>query len=139
MMLFTEVRGLPVVPSAAGAGPLGTVVSLTVDIASGTVSHVRFRGGRLRRETALAWDAVDTIGPSAVRVRSTASAEPAVPHHDLLGHRVLTEAGSAHGTVLDAAFDTSTGRVLAVFTTRGEVAPERLLGIGDHALVVRAA
>ncbi|MCF2129656.1 PRC-barrel domain-containing protein [Strepomyces sp. STD 3.1] len=139
MMLFTEVRGLPVVPSAAGAGPLGTVASLTVDIASGTVSHVRYRGGRLRRETVLAWDAVETIGPSAVRVRSTGSTEPAVRHHDLLGHRVLTEAGSAHGTVLDAAFDTSTGRVLAVFTTRGEVAPERLLGLGDHALVVRAA
>ncbi|MFD4260047.1 PRC-barrel domain-containing protein [Streptomyces sp. NPDC058534] len=139
MMLFTEVRGLPVVPSAAGAGPLGTVVSLTVDVTSGSVSGVRFRVGHLHREKVLAWDAVVTIGPSAVRVRSTGGTEPVVTHHDLLGRRVLTEAGTAQGTVLDAAFDTATGRVLAVFTTRGEVSPGRLLGLGDHALVVRAA
>ncbi len=136
-MLFTEVRGLPVVPPG-GDGPLGTVTSLTVDIASGAVSHVRLRGGRFRRETVLPWDAVHTIDPTVVRVRPPTSAPNAVaPHHDLLGHRILTEAGTEHGTVLDAAFDPETGRVLAVFTTRGEVPPGHLLGLGDHALVIR--
>ncbi|MEW2264880.1 PRC-barrel domain-containing protein [Streptomyces sp. NPDC047853] len=136
MMLFTEVRGLPVVP-AAGAGPLGTVASLTVDIASGAVSHVRLRGGLFRKGVVLPWDAVRTIGPGAVRVRS-AAAPASVPHrHELLGRQVLTEAGAGHGTVLDVAFVPETGRILAVFTTRGEVAAGRLLGLGDHALVVR--
>ncbi|RDD91204.1 PRC-barrel domain-containing protein [Streptomyces parvulus] len=139
MMLFTEVRGLPVVPSAAGAEPFGTVASLDVDVSSGGVSRVRLRGRRLRRETALAWEAVETIGPGTVRVRSGARPEPAPDGHDLLGHRVLTEAGTSHGTVLDVAFDPATGRLLAVFTTRGEVSPVRLTGLGDHALVVRTA
>ncbi|WML84458.1 PRC-barrel domain-containing protein [Streptomyces sp. VNUA74] len=139
MMLFTEVRGLPVVPSAAGAGPLGTVASLDVDVAGRGVRHVRLRGGRLRRETALAWEAVEAIGPSSVRVRSTARPGPAPAGHDLLGHRVLTEGGTSHGTVLDVAFDPATGRLLAVFTTRGQVTPGRLMGLGDHALIVRTA
>ncbi|AKZ53988.1 conserved exported protein of unknown function [Streptomyces ambofaciens ATCC 23877] len=135
-MLFTEVRGLPVVP--AGAGPLGTVTSLTVDIASGAVSHVRLRGGLFRKETVLPWDAVRAIGPGAVRVRPAAVPDRAPHRHDLLGRQVLTDAGGGHGTVLDVAFVPETGRVLAVFTTRGEVAPDRLIGLGDHALVVRA-
>ncbi len=135
-MLFTEVRGLPVV-APDGAGPLGTVTSLTVDIASGTVSHVRLRGSRFGRPTALPWDAVHTFGPGAVRVRSTGAVEPVRPHHDLLGRRILTDTGAEHGTVLDVAFDTRTGRLLAVFTTRGELSADRLLGLGDYALVAR--
>jgi sporulation protein YlmC with PRC-barrel domain len=135
-MLFTEVRGLPVVPPG-GAGPLGTVTSLTVDIASGAVSHVRLRGGRFRRETALSWDTVHAIGPAGVRVRSASPTDTVPPRHDLLGRRVLTDAGTEHGTVLDAAFDPVTGHVLAVFTTRGEVPADHLLGLGDHALVIR--
>ncbi|MFH9729239.1 PRC-barrel domain-containing protein [Streptomyces sp. NPDC017260] len=135
MMLFSEVRGLPVVPPA---GPIGTVTSLTVDIASGAVSHVRLRGSRPGRTSVLSWDSVLAAGPGAVRVRSAAAPDTVPPHHDLLGRRVLTEAGTARGTVLDVAFDPETGRVLAVFTTRGEVPCDRLLGLGDYALVVRA-
>ncbi|CAB42942.1 hypothetical protein ACN6LC_000367 [Streptomyces violaceoruber] len=138
MMLFTEVCGLPVMPQE-GTAPLGTVTSLDVDVVSGTVSHVRWRGGRFRRETALPWDAVHTVGPGAVRVRS-AALEPVPPHHDheLLGRRILTETGTERGTVLDVAFDTLSARLLALFTTRGELPPGRLLGLGDYALVVRA-
>ncbi|MFJ6074570.1 PRC-barrel domain-containing protein [Streptomyces sp. NPDC093065] len=139
MMLFTEVRGLPVLaPEPAGSGPLGTVSSLTVDVGSGSVGHVRFRGGRFGRERALPWDAVDTIGPGAVRLRSAAAPGPVPFHHDLLGHRVLVDTGTEHGTVLDVAFDPRTARVLALFTTRGELPAERLLGLGEYALVVRA-
>ncbi|MGV9285134.1 hypothetical protein [Streptomyces sp. NPDC003730] len=136
MMLFTQVRGLPVLPPD-GAGPLGTVTSLTVDVVSGSVSHVRFRDGRFGREKALPWDAVHTLGPGAVRVRSVTvpDAEPA--HHELLGHRILFDTGTGHGTVLDVAFDPRTARLLALFTTRGELPADRLLGLGDYALVVR--
>ncbi|KAF2781925.1 hypothetical protein [Streptomyces sp. OM5714] len=142
MMLFTEVRGLPVLaPEPAGGGPLGTVSSLTVDVGSGSgsVSHVRFRDGRFGREKALPWDAVDTVGPGAVRLRSAAVLETLPSHHDLLGRRVLVETGTEHGTVLDVAFDTRTARLLALFTTRGELPAGRLLGLGGYALVVRAA
>ncbi|MEU4985433.1 PRC-barrel domain-containing protein [Streptomyces sp. NPDC021969] len=136
MMLFTEVCGLPVVRQE-GTAPLGTVTSLDVDVVSGSVSHVRWHGGRFRREQVLPWDAVHSVGPGAVRVRS-AAAGPAPPHHDLLGRRILTETGTERGTVLDVAFDTLSARLLALFTTRGELPPDRLLGLGDYALVVRA-
>ncbi|WP_405699040.1 hypothetical protein OHA99_33820 [Streptomyces coelicoflavus] len=146
MMLFTEVRGLPLLaPEPAGGGPLGTVSSLTVAVGSGSVSHVRFRDGRFGREKALPWDAVDTVGPGAVRLRSAAVLETLPSHHDLpthhdlLGRRVLVETGTEHGTVLDVAFDTRTARLLALFTTRGELPAGRLLGLGGYAVVVRAA
>ncbi|MFE0810450.1 PRC-barrel domain-containing protein [Streptomyces sp. NPDC058794] len=136
MMLFTEVRGLPVT-GPARTGPLGTVTCLTVDVASGAVSHVRLRGGRFRGATVLPWDAVHGIGPGGVRVGSADAVDNAPPCQDLLGRRILTEAGTEHGAVLDVAFDTETGRLLALFTTRGEVSPDRLLGLGDYAVVVR--
>ncbi|MFF9764547.1 MULTISPECIES: hypothetical protein [Streptomyces] len=68
-----------------------------------------------------------------------ASVRPAgvPPHRDLVGSRVLTECGEARGTVLDAAFDPVTARIEAVLTTLGELPADRLLGLGDHALVVR--
>ncbi|MEV6122565.1 PRC-barrel domain-containing protein [Streptomyces sp. NPDC052077] len=138
MRLFSEVRGLPVV--ARGGGPrLGTVASLAVDAASGTVTHLRFRAGRLRRAVAVPWAAVAVAGPGAVELRPGAAADPAPPGHTLLGRRVLTDRGDGRGTVLDAAFDPETGRLIAVLTTRGELPAHRLLGLGDHALVVRAA
>ncbi|CAL9351551.1 PRC-barrel domain-containing protein [Streptomyces sp. enrichment culture] len=137
-MLFSEVRGLPVVLPGR-AGPLGRVTSLTVDVADARVSHVRLRAGRFRRERVLPWDAVDTVGPGAVQIHSPTPPVPAPRRRDLLGHRVLTDAGNEQGTVLDVAFDPATGRLLALFTGHGEVPPTRLLGLGDHALVVRAA
>ncbi|MGW0818578.1 PRC-barrel domain-containing protein [Streptomyces viridiviolaceus] len=136
MMLFSQVRGRPVVASA-GAVELGVVTSLTVDTASGRVGHVRVRGGRFRRETVLAWDALESLGPDVVLVRSTAAPEPVPPRHDILGSRVLTEAGNERGTVLDVVFEPRTGRILTVVTTLDELPPDRLLGLGDHALVVR--
>ncbi|MGW5214928.1 PRC-barrel domain-containing protein [Streptomyces sp. NPDC004051] len=137
-MLFSRMRGLPVLARGDGSR-LGTVRALTVDAASGTVTHVRVRSGRLHRETVLAWEDVDAAGPGMLigLPPSSASAEPP-PHHDLLGSRVLTEDGEERGTVLDAAFDPLTARIEAVLTTRGELPAERLLGLGDHALVIRA-
>ncbi|MFD6327382.1 PRC-barrel domain-containing protein [Streptomyces sp. NPDC058442] len=137
-MLFSRVRGLPVLAPGDG-NRLGIVRALTVDAASGTVTHVRIRSGRLRRETVLAWADLDAAGPDMLIARppSSTSAEPP-PHHDLLGSRVLTEDGEERGTVLDAAFDPLTARIEAVLTTRGELPADRLLGLGDHALVIRA-
>nr|WP_258308547.1 PRC-barrel domain-containing protein [Streptomyces sp. NWU339] len=138
MMLFSRVRGLPVLTPGDGQR-LGVVRALTVDAASGTVTHVRIRSGRLRRETLLAWDDVDAAGPDMLIALppSSASAE-SPPHHDLLGSRVLTEEGEERGTVLDAAFDPLTARIEAVLTTRGELPADHFLGLGDYALVIRA-
>lgn len=137
MTYFSELRGLPVL-TVTDAAELGEVRSLTVDAASGTVTHLRVRGRRPRRETVLPWAAVHAVGPDAVLVRSADPADPAPPPHDPVDRRVLTDAGDERGTVRDLAFDPGTGRMRSVVTTLGEIPADRLLGLGDHALMIRA-
>ncbi|MEU4656889.1 PRC-barrel domain-containing protein [Streptomyces sp. NPDC023723] len=137
MTLFSEIHGLPVV-TLADAAELGTVTSLAVDAAAGTVTHLRVRGRRRRQETVLPWAALHAVGPDAVLVRSADPAGP-VPPHDPVDSRVLTDAGDEAGTVRDLVFDPDTGRVLRVVTAYGDIPADRLLGLGDYALVVRAA
>ncbi|MEU9631188.1 PRC-barrel domain-containing protein [Streptomyces luteogriseus] len=138
MMLFSEARGLPVL-TLGEAEEVGVVRSLTVDAVSGVVTHVRVRGRHSRKETVLAWGALHAIGPDAVLVRSAAEPAEVPPHHELPGLRILTETGDTLGTVQDVAFEPGTGRVEAVVTAHGDLPADRLLGLGDYALVVRAA
>lgn len=135
-MLFSRVRGLPVL-TPGDAERLGVVRALTVDAAHGRVTHVRIGRGRLRREAVVAWDALRAVGPDMLIVRPSGGPAGAPPHRDLLGSRVLTECGEERGTVLDAAFDPLTARIGTVLTTSGELPAGRLLGLGDHALVIR--
>ncbi|MER8225164.1 PRC-barrel domain-containing protein [Streptomyces sp. NPDC094143] len=136
-MLFSEARGLPVL-TLDDAQELGAVQALTVDAASGVVTHVRVRGPH-RKETVLPWGALHALGPDAVLVRSAAAPAEVPPHHELPGLRILAETGDQLGTVQDVAFEPGTGRLEAVLTTHGDLPPDRLLGLGEHALVVRAA
>ncbi len=135
-MLFSEARGLPVL-TLDDAQELGAVKALTVDAASGVVTHVRVRGPH-RKETVLPWGALHALGPDAVLVRSAAAPAEVPPHHELPGLRILTETGDQVGTVQDVAFEPGTGRLEAVLTAHGDLPPDRLLGLGAHALVVRA-
>ncbi|MFE2278718.1 PRC-barrel domain containing protein [Streptomyces sp. NPDC059454] len=136
MMLFSRVRGLPVL-TPGDADRIGAVRALTVDAASGEVTHVRIRRGRLRREAVVAWADLGAAGPDMLIARPSGRPAEVPPHHDLVGSRVLTECGEERGTVLDAAFDPATARIEAVLTTLGELPADRLLGLGDHALVIR--
>ncbi|MDT0386563.1 MULTISPECIES: PRC-barrel domain-containing protein [Streptomyces] len=136
-MLFSEARGLPVL-TLDDAEELGTVKALTVDAASGVVTHVRVRGPH-RKETVLPWGALHAVGPDAVLVRSAAAPSEVPPHHELPGLRILAETGDQLGTVQDVAFEPGTGRLEAVLTAHGDLPADRLLGLGAHALVVRAA
>ncbi|MBT3155126.1 PRC-barrel domain containing protein [Streptomyces sp. CHD11] len=141
-MLFSRVRGLPVL-TPGGDGRVGVVRSLSVDGAPWRVTHVVVARGRLHRSARVAWDALRAAGPGTLVVRGTGGRSGGGPgkvtdHHELVGSRVLTECGEERGTVLDAAFDPVDGRIEAVLTTAGEVPPDRLLGLGDHALVTRA-
>ncbi|MCX3290653.1 PRC-barrel domain-containing protein [Streptomyces sp. NEAU-H22] len=138
MMLFSEALGLPVL-TLTEAEEVGVVRSLTVDAVSGVVTHVRVRGRHSRKETVLAWGALHAIGPDAVLVRSAAEPAEVPPHHELPGLRILTETGDTLGTVQDVAFEPGTGRVEAVVTAHGDLPADRVLGLGDYALVVRAA
>ncbi|MBB6420290.1 PRC-barrel domain-containing protein [Streptomyces sp. AK010] len=77
--------------------------------------------------------------PDAVLVRTTAEPAEVPPHHELPGLRILTETGDTLGAVQDVAFEPGTGRVEAVVTAHGDLPADHLLGLGDYALVVRAA
>ncbi len=136
-MLLSQARGLPVL-TLEEAEELGVVRSLTVDAASGVVTHVRVRG-RHRKDTVLPWGALHALGPDAVLVRSAAPPAQVPPHHELQGLRILAETGDRLGTVQDVAFEPETGRLEAVRTAEGDLPADRLLGLGDYALVVRAA
>ncbi|MEU9540163.1 PRC-barrel domain-containing protein [Streptomyces mirabilis] len=138
MTLFSEIRGLPVV-TLGEANELGIVRSLTIDVVSGLVGQVRLSPARGRKEIAIDWSALHVIGPDAVLVRSGTALDTAPPPApvEILGVRVLTEDGDERGTVRDIAFDPVTGRVETMCTALGDIPGDRLVGLGDYALVVR--
>ncbi|GGX75728.1 PRC-barrel domain-containing protein [Streptomyces minutiscleroticus] len=140
-MLFSQVQGLPVV-TLGEAAELGVLASLTVEVASGHISHLRVSRPRGHQDTTIAWNALHALGPDAALVRSAAAldAEPATTpvHHEMLRQRILTEAGDERGTVKDVSFDPETGRIGTVHTALGELPADSLLGLGEYALVVRA-
>ncbi|MFF9275736.1 PRC-barrel domain-containing protein [Streptomyces griseosporeus] len=139
MMLFSQVRGLSVF-TAVEAEPLGRVEALTIDPRTSAVAVLRLSGGHGRVD-AIAWDAVEAVGPDAVIVRSRTAAEAgpadAPVHHEALGSRVLTDGGVEHGTVTDVSFDPSSGRVRTLHTALGDIPGEHLIGLGSYAAVVR--
>ncbi|MFF1450435.1 PRC-barrel domain-containing protein [Streptomyces sp. NPDC058274] len=140
-MMFSQAQGLPVV-TLGEADEIGVVKSLAIDAEAGLVTHARISGARGRKETALDWSAFHAFGPDAALVRSdtapdTATQAASTPH-DVLRARVLTEDGDERGTVKDIAFDPGTGRIETIYTALGEIPGDRLLGLGDYALVVRS-
>lgn len=139
-MLFSQARGLPVL-TAVEAASIGRLEDLSVDADTATVSYLRLSGAPAHAE-AIAWSAVEAVGPDAVIVRSRVAAERAAadvpPHHEVAGRRVLTDQGTEHGTVKDVAFDPDSGRVLTLHTALGDIPGERLIGVGPYAVVVHA-
>ncbi|MEU2923454.1 PRC-barrel domain-containing protein [Streptomyces sp. NPDC007251] len=139
MMMFSQALGLPVI-TAEEAEQLGRVESLTIDARNRRVACLRLSGAP-KHATTIAWNAVEAVGRDAVIVRSRVGTEPGqsdVPaHHEALGHRVLTEHGTAHGTVKDIAFDNTTGHILTLYTALGDIPADHLLGLGSYAVVVR--
>ncbi|WP_037853517.1 hypothetical protein [Streptomyces sp. NRRL S-340] len=138
MRLFTQTQGLPVI-TVEEAEPLGRVESLTIDPHTRSIACLRLSGAP-RHATAIAWNAVEGVGRDAVIVRSHAAGpgEKSFPaHQEALGHRVLTEDGTEHGSVKDIAYDSTTGRVLTLYTALGEISGDCLLGLGGYAVVVR--
>ncbi|BBC98504.1 PRC-barrel domain-containing protein [Streptomyces griseofuscus] len=141
MRLLSQTRGLPVITTEE-AEELGRVEDLTIDPRTRSVVCVRLSGAPKHAAT-IAWELIEGVGQDAVVVRSVASAGvgphefPA--HHEILGKRVLTEHGTAHGTVKDIAFDTATGHVHTLYTALGDISGDHLLGVGEYAVVVRGA
>ncbi|MFF7755290.1 hypothetical protein ACFZCP_40130 [Streptomyces sp. NPDC007971] len=139
MMLFSQAQGLPVI-TVEEAEPLGRVEGLTIDARTRSVACLRLSGAP-KHATTIAWNAVEGMGRDAVIVHFRAATDPGhqrfLAHQDAVGHHVLTEHGTAHGTVKDIAFDDTTGQVVTLYTALGDVSGDRLLGLGSYSVVVR--
>lgn len=56
--------------------------------------------------------------------------------YGMLHKRILTDTGHELGKVVDVAFDPADGSITAIVLEDGEVAGDRLLGVGPYAVVV---
>ncbi len=142
-MRLTECRKRSVLDTST-ALTLGKVDGLVLDPATRSVVAVtvKCKGDA----DTLLWGALQSFGPDAVTVAGQQALTEADEHvaglrgkkHAAVGKRVLTDAGDEAGTLEDVEFDPASGAITALLTSAGEVAGERLLGIGSYAVVVRA-
>ena len=144
MRRFTEVLGQPVV-SASSADKVGTVSALVVDPAGGRLAALRVKGPEA---DFVGWDDLRGIGPDAVVISSTDALRLArTPMEerardgdvDLIGKRVLTDAGAELGTLADVEFDPETGLLETVIVGERRLPGGGIRGVGPYAVVVRDA
>lgn len=134
MMSFRQVRGERVV-SSDDAQQMGKLAHLVVDPSTRRLSDVAIDGGK----RLVPWADVVAFGPDAVMVSSATGVhaptdDPA--KHDLLDRLVLSDCGNDCGAVHDVEFNPETGELLAILTEQGHVEPDRMLAIGDYAVVI---
>lgn len=141
-MLFSEARTRDVV-SAADGECVGRVDRFVVDPENARIGSLRLdKVADMQRY--LSWRDIQSFGPDQVTVASSRvlrlgdgpREERIRRDFGMLGKRALTDAGHELGTVDDVAFDPADGRITAIVLEDGEVAGERLLGVGPYAVVV---
>jgi sporulation protein YlmC with PRC-barrel domain len=141
-MRFSEASGRQVV-STSSAETVGRVDEFIVDArrrAIVALSLKRTDGG-----DTLLWTDIVAFGADAVTVTAADKIVDAAPaivalsgkDHRLVGKRVLTADGDDIGTVDDVEFDADTGTITSLLLATGDVAGDRLVGVGSYAVVVR--
>jgi sporulation protein YlmC with PRC-barrel domain len=146
-MLFSEAKGHKVVASST-ADTVAKVSGFVVDPVTRSVVAVHLKkaeGGDFLRwgdMVAFGADAVTVTDDSVIGDGGPDVAALAGKAHRVLGKRVLSSGGDELGKVDDVAFDPETGTISALVLGKGgsgEVAGDRLIGIGSYAVVVREA
>jgi uncharacterized protein YrrD len=140
-MLLSDIRNRRIMATGT-ATTVGKVVDIVVDARNSVVTAIRAE--RTSGGDTLHWtditrfgsDAVMVGSPDAVGAPAGRTAEILAGDHELVGKRLLTDAGDELGTVTDIAFDEDDGRVTAIRTADGSVSGS-LLGCGRYAVVVR--
>ena len=144
-MLFSQAKGHKVVASSTAA-TVGKVSGFVVDPVTRSVVAVQVK--KAEKGDFLRWADLVAFGADAVTVSDDSAIGDGGPDvsalagkaHRVLGKRVLTSGGDELGKVADVDFDPGTGTVSALVLGKGgggEVAGERLVGIGSYAVVVR--
>ncbi len=142
-MLFSKVRKRDVVNTAT-ATRVARVDGLVVLPGPARVALLRL-GKVSGAGTLVSWGDLQGFGPDAVTVATDAVIRPArddverrAENNDLdiLGKRVLTERGTELGTVTDVDFDPETGALTSLITKTETIPGQRLIGLGNYAVVV---
>lgn len=144
-MLFSEATGRTVL-STGTAETVGTVDGFLVDPVTAQVVALRLKKTLGSGDT-LHWAEVTSFGTDNVTVTSadavTQAADTAkdldTKSAQLLGKRLLTDAGTDIGTVDDIEFDPASGAVISLQTRNGPVYGDRLIGCGSYAVIVKDA
>lgn len=143
-MRFTEASGRQVV-STSTAETVGQISEFVVDPQSHSVVALVLK--KSGKADTLLWtgitgfgdDAVTVPGAEAVTESNPAIAALAGKDRRLLGKRVLSSLGVDLGEVADVDFDPSTGAISTIVLASGDVAGQRLIGIGSYAVIVHDA
>ncbi|HEY2830919.1 MAG TPA: hypothetical protein VGJ14_00730 [Sporichthyaceae bacterium] len=142
-MRLRETRQREVVDTSNAAG-VGRVDGAVLQLDPPRVHALRL--SKTKDGALLSWSDLTAIGPDAVTVPNknvlreavdSAEAAAADADRDLLDKPALSEFGMDLGTVLDAEVDPDTGALLSIVTDRGELDPQRLLGVGGYAAIFR--
>lgn len=141
-MLFSETT-LRRVFANTTATTVGQVDELIVDPQGRAVAALRLSGAR--NGDILHWADITSIGPDAVTVACPEAVRDAEGHtaellsgdYQIMGKRLLTEAGDDIGRVMDVDFDPRSGSIRELVTTGGRIDGRRLVGCGSYAAVVQ--
>lgn len=141
-MLFSEATGHPVMGTDT-ARTVGTVDRFLVDPVTPGVVALLLRKTESAGDT-LHWEDLTAFGADAVTVTSAEAitaargraAELAGKSSELVGKRLLTDAGAEIGTVTDVDFNPANGALVSLITSAGPVYSNRLIGCGSYAAVV---
>ncbi len=136
--------GYPVV-SRTSAEDLGSITAAVIDVP--TLHVVAWQIGKGRKASFVDHASLAGIGGSAAIVDDEASLrEPRTTdeiatskgERPLLNVRVLGDNGDVIGVVTDVEIDTDTGALGTITSSGGDLAPDRIRGLGSYALVVSA-
>lgn len=144
MTRFSEALKRPVM-TTAGARSVGSVSGFVVDPVSRRLLALRLAKTPGSGDIVL-WEDLTAFGPDAVTLPTDAPvseargrvAELGGKDAELVGKRMLTDAGAELGTVDDVDFDPGTGSISYLMSADDRIAGDRLIGCGSYAVVVRA-
>lgn len=144
-MRFSETKNHPVM-STTEAITVGKLAGYVIDPGNSSIAGILLKKTEVDGN-ALPWASLKAFGRDAITVESSEVitvvdgrlAELSGKKLDIMGKRVLTDAGVELGNVVDVDFDAATGSITAVLTDTEEIAGSRLIGLGTYALVVAAA
>lgn len=142
-MRFSDAIGRKVV-STSTAETVGKIDEFVVDPTTRTVIAVELK--KTDNGDTLLWSDIAAFGPDAVTVADAHNISDAPAHvgalsgkdHHLRGKRILTADGDEAGKAEDVEFDPESGQITAIVTSEGDIAADRLIGVGSYAVIVQA-